>query len=458
MTDQPRQILYTPVDVDDADFVNLDTDPRVEAENAEFEAFKAEMHDSQDDAKITVGKKLTDSRGRPMGKKTMECFECGIDDYTFSQLCTRIREDFGTGLYLIQGRDSGGKFKFKKVVGIQAPIDPDAGEADSSPATLIQSMSHAMADQQDRFERMIQNLGGPAQKDPIEQMTSMMTAMGGMMTALGMGSQNNPAPKTMIETLTELKLTKDLVGDLMGGGEGSGQIDNFWGAIAKTAESFGGPLLNAISLAQQQGKINPDGVIQPPKLPAPEPEIKETPPADPDTNAMTLKEMREQLEFLLIQAKNDVKHSIVVDFIIDQLPDEDSAYDAFEQFLQDGNCIDRCAMILPEINNYRAWFGEWRTAMLMKLEAMIESGAVPDLMSDYPQKDDLSSTKSEDSKEQSSLTSEPEKPDDAATPAQSDSAGDALTDSGHDAATGKDGDPLNPDGNPERGSGDLRNP
>ena len=336
---------------------------------------------------------------------------------------------------MIQGRDSGGKFKFKKVVGIQAPIDPDAGEADSSPATLIQSMSHAMADQQDRFERMIQNLGGPAQKDPIEQMTSMMTAMGGMMTALGMGSQNNPAPKTMIETLTELKLTKDLVGDLMGGTEGSGQIDNFWGAIAKTAESFGGPLLNAISLAQQQGKINPDGVIQPPALPAPESEAKpaEAAPGRPtDPNPMNLKGMREQLEFLLIQAKNDVKHSIVVDFIIDQLPDEDSAYDAFEQFLQDGDCIDRCAMILPEINQYRDWFSEWRTAMLMKLEAMIESG------------DDL--------------TSEPEKPDDAATPAQPDSAGDALTDSSHDAATGKTGDPLNADGDSERHGGDIRNP
>jgi len=68
MPEQPRQVVYTPVDIDDADFVDMETDPRMEAENAEFEAFKAEMHDSQDDAKITVGKKLTDSRGRPLGK------------------------------------------------------------------------------------------------------------------------------------------------------------------------------------------------------------------------------------------------------------------------------------------------------------------------------------------------------------------------------------------------------
>lgn len=435
MTEQPRQILYSPVDIDDADFIGVEADPRVEAENAEFEAFKAEMHDSQDDAKITVGKKLTDSRGRPMGKKTMECFECGIDDYTFSQLCTRIREDFGTGLYLIQGRDSNGKYKFKKVVGIQAPIDPTAGDAGSSPATLIESMSRAMADQQDRFERMMLNNQPQTQGG---SMLEMMTGVATLLKELRPDAQTVIPPKTMIETLTELKLTKDLVGDLMGNAEGSGQIDNFWGAIAKTAESFGGPLLQAITLAQQQGKIDPDGVIRAnaaPVLPAPEPEMVTT-ETTADTNVtsrasnINLKEMREQLEFLLIQAKNNVQYEIVVDFIIDQLPDEDAAYDAFEQFLQDGNCIDRCAMILPEINQYRDWFSEWRTAMLIKLEAMIESG------------DDL--------------TSGDEKPDDAEP-----DAGDALRlkpdhADGVDAATGKDEDTLDPDGDPERGGGDLR--
>ncbi len=436
MTEQAKQILYSPVDLEDADFT-IPRDPHEEYEDEEFEKFKSEMHDSQDDAKITVGKKLTDSRGRPMGKKTMECFECGIDDYTFSQLCTRIREDFGTGLYLLQGRDSKGKFKFKKVIGIQAPIDPDANKNDASPASLIASMSHAMAEQQDRFERLMLN-APTVQTDPIKQMTEMMTAMGGMMTALGLGSQNQQPAKTMLETLTELKLTKDIMGDLIGNAEGSGQVDNFWSAISETVKSFGGPLMQAVSLAQQQGKINPDGVIQPPALPSPESELKENPEfhsAKPVTESenMTLKEMREQLEFLLTQAKNKIEAAAVADFIIEQMPDEDAAYDSLEAFLQQDSCLDRCAMIVPEVNEYREWFINWRDAMLKKLAAMIESVEPDD------------------------LTTDTKKSDDAETPAKPEhsDAGDALPEP-VDAAKSKVGDTVNSDGDTGGPGRDLR--
>lgn len=440
MEGQAKQILYSPVDIDDADFVDVEADPFMEAENAEFDAFKAEMHDSQDDAKITVSKRLTDSHGRPMGQQAFECFECGIDDYSFSQLCTRIREDFGTGLYKVQGRDSKGKFKFRKMVGIQAPNDPDAAKNEGTPASLIASMSRAMADQQDRFERLMLN-APQAQNDPIKQITDMMTAMGGMMGALGLGTQNQQAPKTMIETLTELKLTKDLVGDLMGNPEGVGQVDNFWGAIAEAAKSFGGPLMQAVALAQQQGKVDADGVIQPPALPAPEPEVK----VEPESENITLKDMREQLEFLLTQAKNKMDAGMVADFIIEQMPDEDSAYDALEQFLQEENCLDRCAMITPEVNEYREWFINWREAMLTKLAAMIES---PEPVE--------SEIKSE------FLTGDAKKEHDAKINVKVDiNAGDALPEPDHpaesvDATKPEVRDTVDADGDSGGGGGNLR--
>ena len=142
---QPKQVVYSPVEIDDAEYVDFEQDAKMEEENLEFEKFKSEMHDAQDDAKIMVGKKLTDSRGRPLGKQVFECFECGIDDYTFSQLCTRIREDFGTGLYQILGRDSNGKFKFRKIVGVQAPFGPDnAPDTGTDVGMLIDKFSDAM--------------------------------------------------------------------------------------------------------------------------------------------------------------------------------------------------------------------------------------------------------------------------------------------------------------------------
>ena len=57
---EPKQVVFSPINVDDAEYADFEPDPKMAEENAEFEAFKSEMHDSQDDAKITVGKKLTD--------------------------------------------------------------------------------------------------------------------------------------------------------------------------------------------------------------------------------------------------------------------------------------------------------------------------------------------------------------------------------------------------------------
>lgn len=422
---QPRQVVYTPVDVDDADFVNVEADPRVEAENAEFEAFKAEMHDSQDDAKVTVGKKLTDSRGRPMGRNTMECFECGIEDYTFSQLCTRIREDFGTGLYLIQGRDSKGKFKFKKVVGIQAPNAPVSDTPEGSPAALVESMGHAMADQQARFERMLQT-AAPA--DPIDQMTKMMSAMGGMMAAMGLGAQNQQPQKTMLETLTELKLTKDIMGDLVGNPE-SGGVDNFWGAIAEAAKSFGGPLMQAIALAQQQGEVDVKGVIQ---LPPPEPEV-ETEHTDAEANAMNLEQMREQLEFLVTQAKAQVDVAIVVEFILDKMPETDDAYNSLTHFLLNENCIDECAMINPEVREYITWFEQWRIAMLHELDEMAAASESGD----------------------EGLTKPPVSADDAQSVIDTTDAGDSDQEALDNASKATPEDSGHTDGDSERSPGDV---
>jgi len=232
---QPKQILYSPVDIDDAEFAEFEADPRLEEENLEFEKFRAEMHDTQDDAKITVGKKLTDSRGRPMGKQTFECFECGIEDYTFSQLCTRIREDFGTGLYLIVGRDSKGKYKFRKVVGVQAPNSLDDEPAGTDVGMLIDKFSDAMQRQQLQTEQMFAKLSGPQTGgDAFDQMTKMMTAMGGMMGAMGVSPQ---APKSMLDQLTEFKMLQELFrsGD---GDNGGGELNITGGSTVTVGSEF----------------------------------------------------------------------------------------------------------------------------------------------------------------------------------------------------------------------------
>ncbi len=346
----PKQVLYQPVDIDDAEFTEQ-IDPQTEFEDAEFEAFKSEMHDSQDDAKITVGKKLTDSRGRPMGRQVFECFECGIDDYTYSQLCTRIREDFGTGLYLIQGRDSKGKFKFRKTVGIVAPNTPDNKPAGSDTGALIDKFSDAMQKQQMRTEAMFKDFARGSPNNPMGMLTEMATAMATIMGQFGVNQQQ---PKTLLEQLTEYKMMQELFSD----GGGSGGESNLFSLLTETVKSFGPALGMAIATQQKSGAIPLDGPV-PPMLPPPETEQTKL--------SENLESMRPQIAFFLAQAKQGATAEAVVNAVWPGIPEQ--SYESIETFLQQENCLDLCAQVNPEVNQWRAWFTQWRDLMLDKFDA-----------------------------------------------------------------------------------------
>ena len=348
---QAKQVLYSPVEIDDAEFVDFEPDAKLEEENAEFEQFKSEMHDAQFDAKITVGKKMTDSQGRPLGRQVFECFECGVDDYTFSQLCTRIREDFGTGLYQIHGRDSKGKYKFKKTVGILAPNVTDNKPAGTDVGMLIDKFSDAMQKQQMRTEAMFNKLVGPQTGgDAFDQMTKMMTAMGGMMGAMGVSPQ---APKSMLDQLTEFKMLQEL---FSGGENGGGGDSNLYSLLTATVKSFGPALGAAIAAQTEAGAIPASGPIQPALPQLPPTEEKEIKLSD------QLESMRPQINFLVAQAKQGATPNDVATAILPGIPE--NALESIELFLQQENCLDLCVQVNAEVNQYRVWFLEWREIML----------------------------------------------------------------------------------------------
>lgn len=350
----PKQVLYQPVDVDDAEFVDFaEPDAKLEAENAEFEKFKSEMHDAQDDAKIMVGKKLTDSRGRPMGKQVFECFECGIDDYSFSQLCTRIREDFGTGLYQILGRDSNGKYKFRKIVGVQAPFGPDNVPAGTDIGMLIDKFSDAMQRQQMQTEQMFAKLAGPRTGgDAFSQMSEMMTAMGGMMGAIGF----NPQPqKSFMDEMTQFKLMQEM---FTGGNGGGGGDANLFSLLTETVKSFGPAIGMAIAAQKESGAIPMSGPVVAALSP---PDKKETKLSN------QLESMRPQIDFFVGQAKAGATPEAVVNAIWPGIPEQ--SYESIEAFLQQENCIDLCAQVNTEVNTWRVWFTQWRDLMLEKFNA-----------------------------------------------------------------------------------------
>lgn len=413
---QPKQVVYTPVDISDAEYTDQITPPT--EEEIEFEKFREEMKDSADYAKITISEQPTDSQGRPMGRKLMQMFECGLDDYTFSQLVARIRDDYGTGIYKIQARNADGTFRYSQKIGVRAPNKPDSEKSGNDATGVIETVSDALERQRLTLAQMMNQ---QPQIDPIDQMTKMMTAMGGMMAAMGLGQQNQPPPKTPLENMMEMKMMKEIAGELFSPGEAGGE-SGFWGAMGNIAQGLGGPLMAAIAAGQQSGAVSPDGVIQ-----LPGPVAEEPPQTEPekDTSAenqtMQLESMKTQLSFLANQAKNGVPVSEAISFVMNALPEDDEILDSLESFLQRPDCIDQCILVVPEVGEHRPWFSEWIRGMLFELDKMVG--------------------------EIETLTLEGELDQNAG----SDAGG--IGDPDKNAATKPPDDSVNPDGNPKRNGG-----
>jgi len=366
-------------------------DPKLEQETSEFDKFKEEMHEANDYAKITVSKKQTDARGQPIGRQKFSCFECGIEDYTFSQLCSRIRDEYGTGLYEIQGRDSNGKFKFGKTVGIAAP-KVDGEETKNNPGALIDSFSNAMERHQTRTEQMLKQFVGPQTGgDAFDQMTKMMTAMGAMMGAIGITPQTPVAPKTMLEQMQEFALMKELIGEMAGGGAGGD--GNIYSLLTETIKNVGPLLGAALAAGQKDGTVNAAGIVQtnPKQIEGTTVEAE-----NENTENVSLEAMRPQVAFLLKQCKGGANPDDVAAFVIKMIPD--NQLENVEGFLQQENALDLCIQLDAEVSEHREWFEKWQSAMLNSLAQIFDTGgeAIP--------------LKSDDDKE---LTSEP---DEAQTP------------------------------------------
>lgn len=358
---KPQQVVFTPItdldadDISDAEYVDQKSD-----EEIEFDKFREEMKDSTEYAKYTVARIPTDSKGRQIGKQLMQMFECSIEDYTFSQLVARIRDDFGTGVYKITARKANGHYGFQQIFGIEAPKsdrqdNPQAGAA----GELLDTFSLAIERQQARMEAMFKALSGPRTGgDAFEQITQMMTAMGSMMGSMGLTPQQ---PKSIVDQLTEFKLLQEL---FAGDSDGGGSEANMYSLLTETVKNFGPLLGAAISAQTKTGAIPLTGPV--PALPSPD-----TAASAETTLNNELEAMRPQINFLVDQAKLGAKPADVAAAIIPGIPD--TALESIEGFLQKDDCLDICATVNAEVNNYRAWLQQWREAMLQRLAEILEA-------------------------------------------------------------------------------------
>ena len=367
--EKPRQVVYTPVDVDDAEYAEFTREAT--EEELDFEKFRDEMREANQYAKITVSRQPTTSDGRPGQQKLIFLFECGMDEFSFSQLCSRCRDEYGTGTYRIQARNEQGQLKINKAIQVEVP-KTDATIDGSNPAEIITRFSEAMHQHQNRTEQMMAKFIAPQTGgDAFNQMTQMMTAMGGMMGAMGLKPIQPQAPKTMLEIMTEFKMMKELFGDSDGGG---GEA-NLYSLLTATMQSFGGPIAAAIAAGQTDGSVNPQGLLENPK-PAPsvdQEKIKQ----EQETEAL-----KGQIKILVANAEAQTDPVQMATLIVEKTPEEN--LDSLFEFLSGDDYLDQMIFLVPEVKAHENWFRKLRDTVIELLTEPEEPPIVPESEPDDP--------------------------------------------------------------------------
>lgn len=352
MNTRAKQVLYSPVDIDDADFSDFNREPT--EDELEFQKFRDEFKQSNEYAKVSCYRQPTTSDGRPGQKSLTFLFESGVEEFSFSQLAGRLRDEYGSGTYRIQLRDKGGVLKMNRAIAIEAPKNTDIV---ANPTTgIMESFSRAMAEQQNRTEALIREISGPRNPvDFIDQFSKLAIAVGPILASMGIGQNNQPAPKTLVEQLTEFKMIKELFGG--GDDEAMGGEANLYSLLGETIKAFGGPLAAALAAGAKAGDLDPDGLATTGHIALPAPETEKV-----MTEEKHKMEMRKNIHILIQNAKTGIPPASFALILVNNTPDEKQ--DALWDFISSETCVDEIIKIEPAAARYKEWFSNLRDEVI----------------------------------------------------------------------------------------------
>ncbi len=320
-------------------------------EEIAFNAFKEEAQDNEQYSKLIVSRVPMNRRGQRASQKLAFLFEAAIDEYSYSQLVSKLRDEYGSGFYKIQARNDKGQLKLNKTVSVEAPRgDTDTATADTGAGAIIDRVSIAMQEQSERVENILDKVA------PQNQTTSMKETIEMMTMLLGAMNQNNAPVKTMLEQLTEFKLLKELMSD---GGDGMGGEANLYTLLGETVKAFGGPIAAALAAGAESGELTNAGVVAQPALPAPK-----TTETEAVNNSQTdaSVEMRKNIHVLIQNAKAGIDPAQFALILVNNTPAEKE--DALWEFISAEDCIDQIIFIEPVAAQYKEWFVELRKEVI----------------------------------------------------------------------------------------------
>ena len=331
----------------DSAFDNLD----VEIDS--FQKYFDELRGKDDSVSINVHRQA--SHG---SKKLTFLFTCAPDDYTWTELQTKIRDDFGTGEYRLHMR-RGTVLCGNKSISLEKRREQASEERMASRDAGITSLMEKMIERQDAFmERML--AASEARRAPpdhgefLKQLVMVKELMGGSMAALPppqsptellrlfMDMRNELSPK-QTSPIELLKTVVEIQGVIAGAGDKDANGNDVLISLINNVL----PKLSELGIGRQNAVPDAGKVIA---VAGAEKSVLNK------TKENEEHPMWSQLMYLVGIAKTGKNPETYANLILDQTPENRLA--ELHSFASNPGVVDEMVKICSAVSGHREWFAE----------------------------------------------------------------------------------------------------
>lgn len=324
---------------------------------------------------------------RVKGRKTAFLFE--LDEFDdMGELSGRLRDEYGGGSFIIQGRRGNGQLAFNQGLDIERPIKKDEPEPQQSggnfESILLAMNQNSERQSNETRDLMIQmnNKSAEASRDNMNMLVKMME-INKPQPQQQMSAMDIVALMTSVKEMTAQPVQDNpmelfIKGMEMGKETSSGGDES----ILQTAiKSFGGPLANLAQLQTGTTPANPPQIAAPvhatpqtsnvgmgrdtPALPNNDGVQPEQPKETPEMLAQfaLLQKWTPTINTLLRAASLNAEPEIYANYLLDQIPLED-----IEAFLNDDDTYNKFFELVQQAQPFRNWFDDCRALVLQYLK------------------------------------------------------------------------------------------
>lgn len=357
MATKPRAVLHVPQSDDDGD-------------PGPFQNHAVEPYEQTDVDRVQSMLQLASGAGKASVKiykiengKSIFC-----DSYQPSEFedgdFSMIRNAFGAGMFRVMlygNHPESGAFGIISRVDVTLAENktPQAAQSGRGDPAIMEMMTTLARGQQAMLDALMQSRNVPA-RDPMAEMTQMLTMMTTMRSAMGM--DHKPPEKSSISEIMEAVREMRAVAQEITPGDADPSMLSMLPQvldIIKTSAQ-GQPPAQPVALPSVQLPAALDRATAPANAPPP----SSIPPENPEmVNPLEIIKLRGHLQNLISMAKNGDPTQKGADLIFEKLPDD------FIDVLELPNWFEALTAFAPDVAPFQTWFMQARDLALAMFDA-----------------------------------------------------------------------------------------